>query len=238
MDGKTHLKLGITSSVAASIFLSKYLNNKELLYYGLAIAPVVSILTSQLPDIDSKRSKISQHIPIVNWIKSNTFFTIAIILLFISFIISNLSVIPINEKIAFFLEPILNLLGNDKVIYYIEVAHNTSIVMLMIYFFTKIFLKHRKLTHCLICCICVSIASFYFYYIISIPITFSLGLGLSVGYISHIFYDCLTTRGCPLLYPIIKKPIRGPLRSEKHGNLAIFISLIFIALSIYYYIKI
>jgi membrane-bound metal-dependent hydrolase YbcI (DUF457 family) len=211
MDGKTHLKLGITSTIAASICVSRYLDNNYLLLTGLTISPVLSIITSQLPDIDSKKSKISQIIPIINWIKNQIFLIISLLLSFASLLMTK-----------------NNFIYGDKIFI-------ASLIMIFLHLFCKYFLKHRKLTHCLLMCIVIGCISFYPYYKFQNIIVFSISLGLTIGYLSHILYDCLTTRGCILFYPFLRIKIKGPMRSSTDGKIAILFSYILILLSIIYF---
>jgi membrane-bound metal-dependent hydrolase YbcI (DUF457 family) len=212
MDGKTHLKLGITSTIAASICINKYFNNEYLLLTGLIISPIASIVTSQLPDIDSKNSKISQIIPIINWIKSKIFLIIGILLNAASLIMKKYDIIY-----------------NDKIFW-------ASLIIVFLHIFCEYCLKHRKLTHCLLMCTAIGVISFFLYYKIQNIITFSISFGLTIGYLSHVLYDCLTTRGCQLFYPFFKFKIKGPLRSSTDNNVAICISYIVILLSVIFYI--
>ena len=211
MDGKTHFKLGITSTIAASICISRYFDNNYILLTGLTIRPIASIITSQLPDIDSKKSKISKIIPIINWIKSEIFLMISLILSLISFFVIS------------------------KQIVYNEQLFIVSMIMIFSHLFCRYFLKHRKLTHCLLMCAFITAISFYPYYKFQNIILFSIGIGLTIGYLSHIFYDCLTTRGCMLFYPFLKIKIKGPMRSSTDGKIAIYFSYVIIFLSIMYF---
>lgn len=218
MDGKTHFKLGLTSAVSTVIVASSITNNNSMLIYGIPIAMGASILTSQLPDIDSKKSKISKYIPIINWLKSKTMIFISFIILLLlcgDYVYANLLSYEIHKKMFFI-----------------------AIAILVLHIFVKIFFKHRKLTHCILSCMLISYIGFLPFISTGNNYFFVFGLGISAGYISHIFYDCLTVKGCEPLYPILKIKIRGKWTSEKDANKALRLSFVIIFLSILYYFNV
>jgi inner membrane protein len=89
-------------------------------------------------------------------------------------------------------------------------------------FFSKIltsFSKHRGFFHSLFF---VLVASSLFYFIFPKAI-----LPFLIGYISHLFLDCLTKRGLNLFYPF-KFRIGGPIRSGSFLEKLIFLSFLLI----------
>lgn len=68
----------------------------------------------------------------------------------------------------------------------------------------KFYTKHRGIMHTLVVPIALLIISIY--YAKSEVLKCSC-FAVSVGYISHLFGDCMTPESCPLLFPISKKPV-------------------------------
>lgn len=172
-----------------------------------------------MPDLDSKNSKISQKIPIINWIKSDVYFIISLMLALFS-------------AVLYFKADFIN---KDITMYAIFLSSG----LLLLHFLIKILFKHRKFTHCILTCVLFGILSFLPFTTFNNKLTLLIGIGLSIGYTSHIFYDCLTTRGCPLLFPITSHNFSfGKLNSEKDGHKAMFLSYMIITISVLYYIGI
>ena len=90
--------------------------------------------------------------------------------------------------------------------------------------------KHRGIMHTLIIPLFAVVATIFIrdrYFLI-------LTYGFLAGYISHILADCLTAKGCPILFPLSKRNIK--LSNTKTGSdaertqtLVIIISIIVIA---------
>jgi len=64
--------------------------------------------------------------------------------------------------------------------------------------------KHRGIMHTLIIPIFTLVATFY----IRDRYALILVYGFLAGYVSHILADCLTTKGCPILFPASKQNIK------------------------------
>lgn len=217
MDGKTHFKLGLISAASATLVASNIIHNDALLICT-PIAIGASVLTSQLPDIDSKRSRISKKIPIVNWMKSKNMILISLVLMLIVLLdyrFTNLFSQEIHNKIFY-----------------------TSIIILLTHLFFKIFFKHRKLTHCILSCLLVTYVGFLPFMNVNNLLFLAFGLGFSSGYISHIFYDCRTVRGCELFYPILKVKVKGKWKSEKDAKKAMKLSFVILTICALYYFNI
>ncbi len=212
MDGKTHLKLGVTTSVAAAFVASAVLENNMALLSGL-IAPAVSILTSQLPDLDSNKSDISQVVPIVKLMKSKMLFFVNFILT-ISFIFLK----PNLGQTAYILAGVFGAL---------------CVIQIM----SPIIFKHRGFLHSGVACALVGYLSYLIYHIDTKNILLlGVALGIGSGYICHIFYDSFTVRKCPLLWPLDVKNIGfGFTTSKKGGPIGMGVSYIFIILSVVFW---
>ena len=63
--------------------------------------------------------------------------------------------------------------------------------------------KHRGITHTLVIPVCMVLAAPF----VREPYFRILLFGLVAGYLSHIVADCLTKKGCPILFPITTKTI-------------------------------
>ena len=67
----------------------------------------------------------------------------------------------------------------------------------------KFFVKHRGIMHTLAAPLLL-----YLGYTLILNTTVRFGLlAMAAGYISHLFLDCLTKRGCPLFWPVIPRNI-------------------------------
>lgn len=72
---------------------------------------------------------------------------------------------------------------------------------------TEFFRKHRGILHTALAALSIAAGA----KLSPILILETLLFGISIGYLTHLFADMQTERGCPLLYPITKKNIRFPL---------------------------
>lgn len=70
---------------------------------------------------------------------------------------------------------------------------------------------HRGFTHSLLCWLLISMVCY------SYPSAFSFGL--SLGYLAHIIGDFFSSRGVPLLYPLVKKHFNpGSILTYRTGS--------------------
>ena len=85
----------------------------------------------------------------------------------------------------------------------------------------KFFVKHRGIMHTMI----IPFALLNLSLAINVAFINYLLYGLAIGYMSHLFTDCLTIMGCPILWPFTKKNIRIlKIRTGSFGELlAVFI---------------
>lgn len=216
MLGNTHLKIGIITAITASIVIQDNLNILEIV--GAAtISGASSILTSQLPDLDSDTSAISKKIPIIKYLKNKTG-------ILLDFIISAIMILLFyNKNLDIFL------IASEAFAFY------GLFRCLIIYLF-----KHRTFTHSLLAISIISIGPLIIFYQYPEEIMLAIIIGLIAGYSSHVFFDSLTIKGSPLLWPIIKKKIsfyhwKAGKDDPKAIRFAIVLSVIIIILK--YYIK-
>lgn len=185
MNAKGHVITGITTAATAGLVVA----NGDGLIMSIAAAGIAagtSLLTSQLPDIDSPNSKISQKVPIGNWIKNvwgiiiNAIISIASVLLFV------LNGTDLNSD---FFKAMIICVG-----------------ILSVHIGLIFLLRHRKGTHTLIANGAIAALVLYPYFNFSLDKTYLyLATGIIAGYAAHLIYDTATVRGCPLLYPFSTK---------------------------------
>jgi len=131
-----------------------------------------STLTSLLPDLDSKTSRISRKLPVMPLIK-------IILSLFIL-----MRVFMIND------------------LYHTDIKAVTNIMLqIAVFVFVLLSLGHRKLFHSLWIVMGIAFVSIKFIGLNSV-ISSGMTTGLIMGAVSHLWGDAHTTDGIPILYPI------------------------------------
>ena len=210
MNAKGHIMTGITTGMTAGVLVSQG-ENVLVSIAAMAIGGAASIITSQLPDLDSPNSKISQKVPVVKIITSKILTGILIattIALAIVFLMTGANM----QTNAFSF-----LLGSAS----------ATIVQILL----TTLLSHRKLTHTLIFNGAISIALLYPWYIQAMGKWYLFfATGLIAGLVSHLIYDTVTVKGCPLLFPFYKKNISPlkilQLKSGKYDGKGVIASVI------------
>ena len=201
MKGTSHYAIGIAAGVAFGIYGIRQGNFSFAA--GILSAPVAAML----PDIDhndSKAGRLRKHAARVITAAFGLFFIGAVVYykLFDTIIFADI----FANIFTSLLIPGLGLF---------------LLVAALIYFGKKVrFLSmHRGIMHTLLLPICaIVIALFVEENFIRILLH-----GFAIGYISHIFADCLTKQGCPILFPLTSKSIcilgrRGIITGEKREN--------------------
>jgi len=182
MTGKSHKAIGIATGVAFMVYGLRQGNTAFLL--GTVSAP----LTAMLPDIDHGGSRIGKTRKMVANI------VVAILLV---------AVIAFAWTYSWYIDSYRTLL-------FVLVVFASPIIMIFGISQTKFgrstigfITKHRGIMHTLLLPIFMFLSvglinDIYFQILI---------LGACLGYFSHIIADCLTTNGCPVLFPISKRNI-------------------------------
>ena len=209
MNAKGHIITGITTGMTAGVLVSQH-ENILISIAAMGIGGAASILTSQLPDLDSPNSKISQKIPIIK-------------------IVTNKAVTATLMIVTAILAIVFVALGAN--------IETNAFKVLMISMFTtllqvllSILLSHRKLTHTLIFNGAIAAALLYPYRAQEFNTWYLfLATGLIAGLASHLIYDTATVKGCPLLFPLSSKNISPlkflKLKSGKYDGKGIIFSI-------------
>lgn len=209
MQYKAHIVIGIVTSITAGmIFLPK--ENIIPLTAELALCSMCSLITSQLPDLDSPTSNISNWFPLIRILTNKvtlTFEFAGICILLWSLVMT----------------------GSDDGMIKILLSLSGCFAMQI---WLKRNLKHRGLTHSIFINVLFSLILIYPYFYYNKNFYYYIFLiGALSGIWSHIFYDALTNQGCQLFYPFSKKTIkplkRLGLRSGRDDNYGIALSLVF-----------
>jgi len=82
---------------------------------------------------------------------------------------------------------------------------------------------HRKFIHT----IWIPILLFILFNLVN----FEVALAILIGYLSHLFMDAITKKGIMPLYPLLRKRINGPFRTNSLTEK--FIAMLFVVLNIY-----
>ncbi len=85
----------------------------------------------------------------------------------------------------------------------------------------QIFFKHRGRFHSLFFC-------FIFFCLFYFVINTSAAFGFLIGFLSHLFLDCLTLKGVILFWPISKKRIKGFFKTGGIFETFLFFILLFV----------
>jgi len=184
MTGKSHKAIGTAAGAAIAIYGIRQGD------YVFALALVTAPFAAMLPDIDHGSARIGK----IRKIIANIAVTAAAVILVVAawlhgrFILENYAT--------------LRMVGLGVVIptFFLFKLSQTRWVRDTWGFVTK----HRGIMHTLIIPICAAVATIY----ISDRYFLMLTYGFLAGYTSHILADCLTVKGCPILFPLFRKNIK------------------------------
>jgi len=184
MTGKSHKAIGTAAGAAIAIYGIRQGD------YVFALALVTAPLAAMLPDIDHGSARIGKLRKLVANIAVTAVAVAIVIAAWIHgrFILENYTT--------------MLMVGIGVVIptFFLFKLSQTKWVRETWGFVTK----HRGIMHTLIIPICALIATFYIrerYFLI-------LTYGFLAGYVSHILADCMTIKGCPILFPLLRKNIK------------------------------
>ena len=184
MTGKSHSAIGVAAGIAFGIYGIR--QGDAIFVAGILTAP----LAAMLPDIDHNSSKIGR-------LRKRAARVIMVLLgLALVGVILYFGMYMTNEY--------TNLL-----------ALGLGVVLPMVLLFClrknrvvakslRFVSKHRGLMHTLLVPACALLATLF----IQDRFLLVLVYGFIIGYVSHIFADCLTVRGCPILFPLTTQQIR------------------------------
>ena len=184
MTGKSHSAIGIAAGIAFGIYGIR--QGDVSFAAGILTAP----LAAMLPDIDHSGSKIGK----------------------------------LRKRVASLIMLLLGLAFVGVIVYFgMQLPYERTnlpalglgvvLPMVLLFFLSKnrviakslrFVSKHRGLMHTLLIPACALIAALF----IEEGFLRILTYGFVIGYVSHIFADCLTIKGCPILFPLTTKQIR------------------------------
>jgi len=184
MTGKSHKAIGTAAGAAIAIYGIRQGD------YVFALALVTAPLAAMLPDIDHGSARMGKLRKLI----ANIVVTVAAVAIVMAawlhgrFILDNYAT--------------LLMVGLGVVIptFFLFKLSQTKWVRETWGFVTK----HRGIMHTLIIPIFAAVATIY----ISDRYFLMLLYGFLAGYVSHILADCMTTKGCPILFPLMKKNIK------------------------------
>ena len=184
MTGKTHKFIGLVAGGAAAYYGIKVLGDTAHMFYIIA-APVGAMIA----DIDHDSSKLGRSRKNIMTAVSTLFASLAIVA--VSFFLVDAytknNVIPAVLTVLMVILPFLVVSAFSKM----EFVQNNL----------KFMVKHRGLMHTLIIPAFMFAATFF----IKEPTFRILVVGLTIGYATHLLADMLTSRGCPIFFPLSKK---------------------------------
>ena len=183
MTGKSHKAIGTAVGIAITIYgLRNGINAAPL---ALVSAPLASLL----PDVDHGSSKLGQGRQQVAKIAIAVAGLALIVAAwyYSAYIVANYTTLVTMA---------LGVVGPVAVIIFIG---QTRWAKNLIGFASK----HRGITHTLVIPACLIFVVWF----VHEPYFRILLFGLIAGYLSHIIADCLTKKGCPILFPITTKTI-------------------------------
>jgi len=182
MTGKTHKAIGTATGIAFAIYGLRHGNPAAVL--GMVSAPMAAML----PDIDHGSSRIGQTRRMVaNLVVAVLLLGLVVSAWRYSWHITNYRTLVLT--LIMFAIPVMIFFGISQT----KWMRNT------IGFVTK----HRGIMHTLL----LPIFMFFSVGFINESYFRILVLGALLGYLSHILADCLTVKGCPILFPITRKNI-------------------------------
>lgn len=184
MTGKSHKAIGTAAGAAIAIYGIRQGD------YALALALVTAPLAAMLPDIDHGSARIGK----LRKLMANVVVTLAAVAVVIAAWIHGRLILENNTTLL--------MVGIGVVIptFFLFKLSQTRWVRDTWGFVTK----HRGIMHTLIIPICAAIATIYIRDRNFLILTY----GFLAGYVSHILADCMTVKGCPVLFPVSKKNIK------------------------------
>ncbi|MCL2400405.1 MAG: metal-dependent hydrolase [Defluviitaleaceae bacterium] len=206
MTGSSHKAIGMAAGVAFSIY--GFRNGNPAASLVLVSAP----LAAMLPDIDHGQSKLGKSRKMIA--------KIAILASVIALIGAAWHHSWYMMDYSTLLIVILGVVIPMVILFKLS---QSPAIKKSIGFVTK----HRGIMHTLLIPACMIFASTF----ITEPYFRILLYGCTVGYVSHILADCLTKRGCPILFPITPKnisltKIRTGSETEKMFVIILIIAII------------
>jgi len=184
MTGKSHKAIGTAAGAAIALYGIRQGD------FVFALALVTAPLAAMLPDIDHGSARIGR----IRKLAANIIVTVAAVAI----------VAAVWIQGHFLVENYRTLLmvGLGVVIptFFLFKLSQTRWVRENWGFVTK----HRGIMHTLIIPVFTILATIY----IRDRYVLVLTMGFLAGYLSHILADCLTTKGCPILFPISKKNVK------------------------------
>jgi len=189
MTGKSHKLIGLVAGGAAAYYGISHAEPQDPKYlFYLIIVPVGAMIA----DIDHDNAKLGRARKNIMAAVSTLFGSLAIVA--VSFFLvdayTNDRLMPAIFTVLLVALPFLILTALSKIKF---IKNNL-----------KFMVKHRGLMHTLIMPGFLYAATYF----IKEPTFKILIIGLTVGYITHLLADLLTSRGCPIFFPITKKNIR------------------------------
>ncbi|MCL2404444.1 MAG: metal-dependent hydrolase [Defluviitaleaceae bacterium] len=184
MTGKSHKAIGTAAGAAIAIYGIRQGD------YVFALALVTAPLAAMLPDIDHGSARIGRLRKLIANIIVTAIAVAVVVAAWIHgrFILENYRTVLLVGVGIVIPTLILFKLSQTK-----WVRETWGFVT-----------KHRGIMHTLIIPICTVIATIFIrdrYFLI-------LTYGFLAGYVSHILADCMTTKGCPILFPVLRRNIR------------------------------
>ena len=213
MTGQSHKAIGVAAGAAIAIY---GIGQGELAY---ALALVSAPLAAMLPDIDHGHAKIGKLRKQV----ANVAVTVLAVLVVVAawmygrVVLENYRTVLLLGLIVVIPTLVLFKLSQTR-----WVRDTWGFVV-----------KHRGIMHTLIIPVLTVFATIFIqdrYFLI-------LTYGFLAGYMSHILADCLTSRGCPILFPLMRKNIkfsniRTGSSAERTHTIVLVITIIVIAIFI------
>jgi len=186
MTGKTHKTIGVCVGIAFAYWRVKTYGDSMFV-----IGTISSAVGAMIPDIDHNSSKLGSYrktvIDSAAMIISTLFGFVVVAfgaMLAVSGLYNELIIISLLIILPIY---VLTLLARRPFI------RNT----------VKFFKKHRGIMHTLAAPLLLYLGHTL---ITNATVRYGL-LAMTAGYMSHLILDCMTKRGCPILWPIIPKNI-------------------------------
>lgn len=186
MRGTTHKAIGTVVGVSIVVYAIK--SEQPMLALGAVTAP----FGAMLPDIDHDRSKLGAQRKVVmatiNKLIGIAFVAVILLALVVGLVYGTATLLLFKETLI--TVPICGvclIANSDKMRRKYKFLH-----------------KHRGIMHTLLIPALLVIGV----YTVDIDWLSSLLLGLALGYLSHLYADCLTVSGCPIAWPISEECFR------------------------------
>jgi len=184
MTGKSHKAIGTAAGVAIAIYGARQGD------FAYALALVTAPLAAMLPDIDHGSARIGKLRKLMANI-AVTAIAVAVVLaawMYGRFILENYRTVLLIGLVLVVPTIVLFKLSQTK-----WVRETWGFVT-----------KHRGIMHTLIIPILAVIATIFIQDRHFLILTY----GFLAGYVSHILADCMTTSGCPVLFPFMRRNFR------------------------------